>query len=266
MKLFFRKYGIGPPLFILHGLYGSSDNWVTIARRLSEKFTVYLPDLRNHGQSPHSDTHDYDSMSQDLFELLQELRINKILLAGHSMGGKVAANFVMKWPEKIYSLVIIDISPFRLSDPERKYYMEHKHILESVLSTDLGKIFSRAEAEAILAKTIESEKTRGFILKNLQRTGERTFEWKMNVKSLYNNLEKIVDGLPRPVIDKEPVTGFPVTFIKGEDSDYLPLSEVSTIQKLFPAAVIITVKNAGHWIHAERPEAIIEILLNQLND
>ena len=266
MKLFFRKYGNGPPLFILHGLYGSSDNWVTIARRLSENFKVYLPDLRNHGQSPHSDTHDYDSMSQDLFELTQELRINKIFLAGHSMGGKVAAKFAMKWPEKIYSLVIIDISPFGSSDPGSKFHTEHKHILESVLSIDLSKILTRAEAEAILAKTIESEKTRGFILKNLQRTGERTFAWKMNVKSLYDNLGKIVDGLPSPVIDTEPVTGFPVTFIKGEDSDYLPLAEVSTIQKLFPAAEIITIKNAGHWIHAERPDAIIEILLKQLKD
>lgn len=264
MNLFFRKYGNGPPLVILHGLYGSSDNWVTIARSLSENFTVYLPDLRNHGQSPHSDRHDYDSMSQDLFELTQELKINKFFLAGHSMGGKVAVRFAMKWPEKINSLIIIDISPFRSDDPERKFYNEHKHILGSVLSTDLSKIGSRAQAEALLAKNIESEKTRGFILKNLQRTGERTFAWKMNVKSLYDNLEKIVDGQPRPTIDTEPITGFPVIFIKGEDSEYLPLVELGAIQKLFPAAEIITVKNAGHWINAERPDAIIDILLKQL--
>jgi esterase len=264
MKLFFRKYGNGPPIFILHGLYGSSDNWVTIARSLSENFAVYLPDQRNHGQSPHSDTHDYDSMSQDLFELTRELKINKIFLAGHSMGGKVAVDFAMKWPEMINSLIIIDISPFRSEDPEKKFFKEHKHILESVLSTDLSKIGSRAQAEAFLAKNIESEKTRGYILKNLQRTTESKFLWKMNVKSLYDNLEKIVDGQPRPTIDTEPVTGFPVTFIKGEDSDYLPLDELSAIQKLFPAAEIITVKNAGHWLNAERPDAIIEILLKQL--
>jgi pimeloyl-ACP methyl ester carboxylesterase len=265
MKLFFRKYGIGPPLFILHGLYGSSDNWVTIARNLATSFTVFLPDLRNHGQSPHSEKHDYDSMSQDLFELILELKIQKIFLAGHSMGGKVAVNFAMKWPEKINSLIIIDISPFRSSDPERKFYKEHKGILESILSADSSKIGSRLEAEALLAKTIVSEKTRDFILKNLKRTGEKTFVWKLNVKSLYDNLEKIVDGLPPPGGDSETVTGFPVTFIKGENSEYLSTGDINAIQKLFPVAEMITVENAGHWVNAERPDAIIDILLKQLN-
>lgn len=265
MKLFLRKYGTGPPLFILHGLYGSSDNWVTIAKSLSGSFSVFLPDLRNHGQSPHSEKHDYDSMSQDLFELVQELKIKKIFLAGHSMGGKVAINFAMKWPELINYLTIIDISPFRSSDTESKFYKEHKNILETLLSFDLSKIGSRLEAEAALAKTIESEKTRDFILKNLHRTGEKTFVWKMNVKALYGNLEKIVDGLPLQVADNEIVTGFPVTFIKGENSEYLSAGDINAIKKLFPATEMITVKNAGHWINAERPDAIIEILLKQLN-
>jgi esterase len=265
MKLFFRKYGNGPPLFILHGLYGSSDNWVTIARSLSENFTVYLPDQRNHGQSPHSDTHDYDSMCQDLLELTRELKINTFFLAGHSMGGKVAVNFALKWPEKIYSLIIIDISPFRSSDKESRFRNEHKHILESVLSMDLSNIRTRNEAETLISQKIESEKTRSFILKNLQRTGEQSFSWRMNVKSLFDNLEKIVDGLPRPTRETESVTGFPVTFIRGENSDYLPSAEAEAIQKLFPAAVIVTVKNAGHWVHAERPDAIIEIFLKQIN-
>ena len=264
MKLFFRKYGIGPPLFILHGLYGASDNWVTIARTLSDSFTVFLPDQRNHGQSPHSDIHDYDSMSEDLFELTEELKIKKFFLAGHSMGGKVAANFAKKWPEKINSLVIIDISPFRSSDPEKKFYKEHKQILESLLTIDLSIVRSRTEVDTILSKSIESGKTRDFILKNLQRTGTGTFIWKMDIKSLYKNLERIVDGLPLPGTDDEPVTGFPVTFIKGEDSEYLPDEEFTAIQKLFPAAEMITVKNAGHWVHSERPDAIIDILLKQL--
>lgn len=264
MKLFCRKYGNGPPLFILHGLYGSSDNWVTVAKSLSEKYTVYLPDQRNHGQSPHSEEHTYDLMSEDLNELLQELNIRKLFLAGHSMGGKVAVHFAIKWPEKINSLVIIDVSPFRYSSPVNKFFEEHKNILESVISIDLTEILSRASAEEVLIRKIDSEKTRGFILKNLQRTSNNSFEWKMNVKALYENLPKIIDGLPRPTFDTEPVTGFPVTFIKGENSDYLSDEEFDAIKILFPAAEMITVKNAGHWIHTERPDAVIEILMRQL--
>jgi esterase len=264
MRLFFRKYGNGPPLFILHGLYGSSDNWVSIARSLSESYTVYLPDQRNHGQSPHSNEHTYDSMSQDLFELVSDLKINKFSLAGHSMGGKTAVNFAMKWQEKINALTIIDISPFKSEDKERKFFLEHKRILETLLSADLSGIRSRDEAESFLSGRIESEKTRGFIMKNLTRSGEGGFRWKLNVKSLYDNLEIITGGIPRPTRVTEPVTGFPVTFIKGGDSDYLTDNELKDILKLFPAAEIITVKDAGHWVNSERPDAIIEILLNQL--
>jgi esterase len=264
MRLFFRKYGTGPSLFILHGLYGSSDNWVTIARKLSDNFTVYLPDLRNHGQSPHSYRHDYDSMSLDLLELTEKLGIRKLFLTGHSMGGKVAANFALRWPEKINSLIIIDISPFTYAGNKNNLYEEHRNILKSILSADLSGIRTRAEAEVFFEKRIKSEKTRGFILKNLQRTGEKTFIWKMNVKSLYNNLENIVGGLPRPTMETEAVTGFPVTVIKGEDSDYLPSGEFNAIQKLFPSAELITVRNAGHWVHSERPDEVIEIILKQL--
>jgi pimeloyl-ACP methyl ester carboxylesterase len=251
-------------MFILHGLYGSSDNWVTIAKNLSEKYTVYLPDQRNHGQSPHSDEHNYELMSKDLNELIIDLNIKKLFLVGHSMGGKVAVNFVLKWPEKINSLVIIDVSPFRYPYSANKYFEEHKHILESVLSIDLTQIFSRAQAESSLIKKIESEKTRSFILKNLLRKDDKAFAWKMNVRSLYENLEKIIDGLPRPTIDTEPITGFPVTFVKGEDSDYLSDEEFNAIKILFPAAEMITIKNAGHWVHSERPDAVTEILMNQL--
>ncbi len=264
MDLFYRKFGDGPPLFILHGLYGSSDNWVTIAKKLSDNFTVYLPDMRNHGQSPHSNIHNYDSMSLDLFELTEALKINKLFLAGHSMGGKVAVNFTLRWPEKINSLVIIDISPFKAATPERKFYEEHRNILEAILAADLSGVRTRAEAEALFVKSIESEKTRGLILKNLQRTRDNIFIWKMNIKSLYDNLENIVSGLPRPTPDTETVTGFPVTVIKGENSDYLLPGEFEAIQKLFPSAELVIIKNAGHWVHTERPEEITEILLNQL--
>jgi pimeloyl-ACP methyl ester carboxylesterase len=264
MKLFYRKYGSGPPLIILHGLYGSSDNWVTIARKISDYFTVYLPDQRNHGQSPHSSEHNYNQLNHDLLEFVEDHKIDKFILAGHSMGGKVAINFALNWPERINSLIVLDISPFRSIDNDNLFYNEHKVILETVLSIKLADLRSRSEVEARLAEKIDSDKIRGFLLKNLQRTESGSFKWKLNAKSLLDNLDNIMDGVLRPGPDTTPITGFPVTFIKGEESDYLQLSELKEIQKIFPAAEMIIVKNAGHWIHTERPDIIEKILLEQL--
>ena len=134
MKLFYRKLGNGPPLFILHGLYGSSDNWITIAKSLSKKFTVYIPDQRNHGKSDHSDIHDYDSMRDDLFELVSYLKISKFFLVGHSMGGKCAISFALKWPEMIYGLLVADISPFINENSNPGAYNQHLKILRTILS------------------------------------------------------------------------------------------------------------------------------------
>src|SRR5512135_3012718 len=112
MKLFFRKYGEGLPLIILHGLYGSSDNWVSIAKILSSRFMVILPDQRNHGLSPKSNIHDYEALSEDVYELADHLKLEKFFLAGHSMGGKCAIRFALKWPERLQGLLVADISPF----------------------------------------------------------------------------------------------------------------------------------------------------------
>jgi len=149
MKLFFRKYGEGPPLIILHGLYGSSDNWATIAKNLSDSFTVYLPDQRNHGQSPHSDIHDYDSMREDLYELATDLTLKKFFLAGHSMGGKTAISFALKYPEMLNGLLIADISPFLNEAHNKVAYSQHKSILEALLSIDLTNIMRRDDVSQI---------------------------------------------------------------------------------------------------------------------
>jgi esterase len=264
MKLFYRKYGTGPPLIILHGLYGSSDNWVTIARKISGSFTVYLPDQRNHGQSPHSPDHSYDAMSQDLFELIEDLGIGKFILAGHSMGGKTAVNFALNWPERINSLIIIDISPFRQNEYEKQLYIQHQTILKAILSIKPSEYESRAEVEKLVATKINDEKIRGLILKNLQRTDKGSFEWKLNASSLLENLNSIIEEIPIPGNLPIPVTGFPVTFIKGEDSQYLQMSDLKEIQRIFPTSEIVSVRNAGHWIHVEKPDVIEDILLSQL--
>jgi esterase len=260
MKLFYRKYGDGPTLIILHGLYGSSDNWIPIAKGLSDRFTIYLPDQRNHGQSPHNENHDYDSMRDDLFEFATDLKINKFFLAGHSMGGKVAIAFAQKWPEMLDGLLVVDISPFFNNYNSHVSYNQHMTILQTMLSMNLSHITSRNDAESFLKDKIPSEKIRGFILKNLRRTAGNNFEWKINVKVLLENLEKITGGIDRRIKTIKPIAEFPVIFLKGEDSDYLPSGDFSDILNLLPNSEFITVSGAGHWIHVDRPDAVIGYL------
>lgn len=260
MKLFCRKYGNGPPLVILHGLYGSSDNWVTIARSLGENFTVYLPDQRNHGQSPHSEIHDYDSMRDDLFELAGDLKLKKFFLAGHSMGGKTAISFVLKWPEMINGLLIADISPFTSETVKNAVYSQHFEILDTILSINLKKISSRGEAEKKLSERITSEKERGLILKNLQRTSDNAFTWKLNASSLLSNLDNIMAGIERQTDFNQQITGFPVIFLKSANSVYIPPDDFMDILQVFPAAEIIEVAGAGHWIQVDRPDEVVKYI------
>ena len=241
-------------------MYGSSDNWVSIARNLIDYYTVYLPDQRNHGQSPHSNTHDYDSMRDDLYELILDLKLKKIFLAGHSMGGKTAIAFALKWPEMITGLLIADISPFINDTTNILYYYQHLAILRTILSIDPSSVRSRGEAESLLSENISDKKIRGFILKNLERNAGNTFTWKLNAPSLYNNLGKIMEGIDVTEGYVQPITGFPVIFLRGKNSDYLPPSDIKNIQKIFPASEFAEIEDAGHWIHADRPDEVIKNL------
>jgi pimeloyl-ACP methyl ester carboxylesterase len=265
MKLFCRKYGNGPPLVILHGLYGSSDNWVTIAKKLGNSFTVYLPDQRNHGQSPHSQIHDYDSMRDDLFELAGDLNLKKFFLAGHSMGGKTAISFALKWPEMLNGLLIADISPFTNETGRQSIYVQHFTILNAILSFDLDKISTRREAGNVLLEKIPSEKVRELILKNLQRTTDNNFAWKLNAQSILKNLDKIMEGVERQTDYSQQIIGFPVIFLKGGDSDYIPAVDFRDIRNVFPAAEIIEIPGAGHWIHIDKPDEVVKNLKRLLS-
>jgi esterase len=265
MKLFFRRYGEGPPLVILHGLYGSSDNWVTVAKKISGSFTVFLPDQRNHGNSPHSDIHDYESMSNDLLEFAVDQKLKCFFLAGHSMGGKTAVRFAIQWPEMIEGLVIADISPFETKTSNYGSYNQHLAILKVLSETDISKVTSRAELEGLFQGSIISGRTRGLILKNIKRNDDGSFSWKINNAALLKNIDRIVDSVISPSASFEPVTGFPVLFLKGENSDYLPASDFVKILRLFPAAELRIISNAGHWLHADNPEAVTEAFLNLLD-
>jgi len=264
MKLFFRKMGEGPTVIILHGLYGSSDNWVSIAKELSDSYSIILPDQRNHGKSPHSSHHDYADMTADIEELIQENIDGKVALLGHSMGGKVAINFAIRNPEKITSLIVADISPLRRYPDDIAIIESHEKILKALLFTDLSSAKSRNDAEDMIMEKIPDKRVAGFLLKNITRDKSGTFSWKLNVSALYNNIDKLMSGLTLPDGVSGGITGFPVLFIRGGESEYLPESHKKEIVKFFPAAEFITIPDTGHWLHADKPAEFTEIVRNFL--
>jgi len=260
MKLNFRKYGEGPVLIILHGLYGSSDNWISVARELSEHFEVYIPDLRNHGESPHSDEHNYPSMREDLLELLQDQGIKSATLLGHSMGGKTAMFFAVEYPEFVDNLIVVDISPRSYkSEKEAPHTVDHSNIIRAMREVDFEKAENRMDIDMMLSDTIKSQRIRQFLLKNVKRKNKDRFCWKLNLDALQKSLVDILDGIdPVSVNGGTGITGFPVLFIKGQNSDYIDKPDYPLIQQLFPASEIVTIPNAGHWLHAEQPELFMK--------
>jgi esterase len=264
MNLFFRKFGGGPPFIILHGLYGSSDNWVSIGRELSAWFEVYLLDLRNHGRSPHSPEHSYKQMAGDLKEFMDDHQIQKAIILGHSMGGKAAMKFACLFPERITHLIVLDIAPksYLFSSDLQSDTLNHKKILQAMLNFDFSGIQNRDELDERLAKVIRSRQVRQFLLKNVKRKKDHTFDWIINVQSLFDNLDNILDGFSTELAAiGEPVTGFPVLFIKGAKSEYITKDDEALIKKLFPYADIHSVPGVGHWLHAEEPVLLLKSVL-----
>lgn len=261
MNLFYREFGQGFPLIILHGLYGSSDNWVSIGKELGAYNTVILVDQRNHGQSPHSNKHNYRVLSNDLLELFDNLRIEKANLLGHSMGGKAAMQFTIDHPEKVSSLIVVDIAPWSYLNEDnslKQLDTEHHQILQGLLSIPINTISTRAEADEKLSYFVKSEKVRQFLLKNLKREDNGSFIWRFNLPAIASNISTLLEGINPD--NKEINSKIKTLFIKGEQSNYIPYSRVQEIKKIFPESKLVTIGNAGHWVHAEKPtEFLIEV-------
>ena len=260
MKLAYKKLGQGSPLIILHGLYGSSDNWVSIARRLAEYFEVYVLDMRNHGQSPHAQDMTYKAMRNDLEEFMNTHNIGKAILLGHSMGGKTAMFFAVQNPGRINRLIIVDISPRTYTEGGFSPQIEkHFNLIHAMLSVDFSMVNTRADVAAQLAENISEMRLRQFLLKNLTKTDEG-YKWKINIWAISNNLKEIMKGIDKVDFSK-PVSNFPVLFIKGGKSAYISDIDIELINRYFDAPKIVTIQNAGHWLHAEKPEEFIKSIL-----
>jgi pimeloyl-ACP methyl ester carboxylesterase len=249
MKLFYRQLGQGKPLVILHGLFGFSDNWQTHAKKLAAYYEVTLVDLRNHGHSGWSDEFSYALMVQDLHELLTDLGIQKPILLGHSMGGKLAMHFDQTYPNSIEKLLVVDMGV-------KAYPPHHAHILAAIHAIDLTKMSARSEAEAILKTFVESEGIRQFLLKNLYWEEKGKLAWRVNFPVLEASMTEILSALPA----KESFT--PTLFIRGLLSNYILDDDIPVLESYFPDSQLASIPNAGHWVHAEAPEAFLDAVLS----
>jgi esterase len=239
-------------MIILHGIFGSSDNWLTQAKLFSEHYHVFLIDQRNHGQSPHSDEFSYQAMVADLLEFIDEHRLENLIVIGHSMGGKVAMNFAVAHPDKLEKLIVVDIAP-------RPYNLEHYVIMDGLKSVPIQSISSRNEADAALVPYVPEPEVRQFLLKNLQRKPEGGFSWKINLPAIDRNLSNI--GLD---LQFEGTFEKPTLFIRGGNSKYVRDKDMARILEVFPMAIMETL-DTGHWVQAEKPKEFVDVVSRWLS-
>jgi len=248
MKLFYRESGEGRPLVILHGLFGSSDNWMSVTKELALKYKVYVLDARNHGQSPHDPVHNYKAMAADLKEFIADHKLENPILIGHSMGGKTIMRFAAEYPENAEKLIVVDISP-------RFYGRHHEAILSGFGAINLETLQTRNEADATMSQYVGDAGVRMFLLKSLYRTSDGKFQWRINLPVINEQIDNIGEALPETAkIDT------PTLFIRGSESGYIEDKDTALIAQHFSDYKIETVEGASHFVHAEKPKEVIALI------
>ncbi len=251
----YKVVGEGHPVIILHGLFGMLDNWKTFANKLSnEGFMVFLLDQRDHGKSPHTDTFDYPTLAEDLYAFMQENFIFNAHLLGHSMGGKTAIQFANQYPDMIDKLVVVDIGI-------KRYQGGHERILEALQSVPIEEIRSRSEVKSLLDQYGFSDGISLFLMKNLSRNKDGSYRWKMNLPLLVKYYQNILSE-----VDIETLIETDTLFVRGDKSEYISDQDYVKISSVFESSDLVTVENAGHWVHAEQPEALLKIVNHFLNE
>jgi pimeloyl-ACP methyl ester carboxylesterase len=252
MQLFHRRYGEGSPLIVLHGLFGAGGNWHTLSsRRFGVAHATYVVDLRNHGASPHSETFDLDAMAADVADFIRDHAIEPADVLGHSLGGKVGMVLALREPELVSRLVVADMSP-------RASPGGQESILDAMLSIDLEKVDSRSTADGMLAQTIASSPIRQFLLKNLTHASNGRYEWKLNLDVIARHYADILVEVP------DGRYFGPTLFVRGSNSDYIGPEDLDYILRRFPNSRVQDVADAGHWVHADQPDAFADVVLEFL--
>lgn len=247
MPLHVKQAGTGKPVVLIHGLFGSLENLGAIARQLAENFCVYSVDLPNHGRSPHSDDTSLAHMSELVYHWLQRQSFSQCSLVGHSLGGKVAMELALTYPDRFDKLAVLDISPV-------KYQPHHNSVFAGLLGLEPDKLKNRSEADAYLAQHIREPAVRSFLLKNLVKQ-EQGYGWRMNLTTLHNSYERLIAGNREGA-----VFNGATLFLKGSRSDYIDASHEQAIRSRFPQAQLKIVSDTGHWLHAEKPDLVARLL------
>ncbi len=253
MELFFRKIGEGKPVVFLHGVFGSSDNLFTVSKQIAEAgYAVYTLDARNHGQSPWSPDFNYEVMAEDLNTFLIQNNIENASIIGHSMGGKTLMQFSQNFTN-YKNLVIVDIAP-------RFYPTHHQHIIQGLEAIDLHTLQSRKEAENIFGTYVEDLGERQFILKNLYRTENEGFAWRINIPVISENIYLIGEE-----IVLENTINAKTLVIRGSESSYVSDQDFSDFKMAYPNAQLATIDGANHWVHATRPAEFVKTIIDFLD-
>lgn len=265
MHLYYREEGSVslPPLMILHGLWGASENWLKVSASLSGQYHVIIPDLPNHGQSPHTGKNDYDTLASHIHEFILQLNLPQPLyILGHSMGGKILMNLLLEWPELISKAIVADIAP---KDYRNNKGVElHQRLIDYIQSAQIGNTPERTTILRHIREHFPEEELYQLLAKNIRRNKEtNTFEWKVGINAIQESQDMILSWHPTG----ERSSTCPVLFIKGENSDYIDKTEdLPVIRKIFPAASFCEISGADHAIHADHPRQLAACISNFLQN
>ncbi|MCE8001997.1 alpha/beta fold hydrolase [Billgrantia ethanolica] len=235
--------GEGTPLIVVHGLLGSADNWRSHVKQWQEQRRVVAVDLRNHGRSPHAEGMSYGEMAEDLLALMDRLGIDRAHLLGHSMGGKVVISVARMAPQRVASLIVADIAP-------QEYGHGHDAVFAGLRNLQRGRPENRREADALLAEHVEERATRLFLATNLERDADGMLALRVGLDQIEAGYEEIMQAPAG-----EGAFDGPVLVLRGGRSHYVPDSALPALREVLPTAEVMTLQDAGHWLHAEQPEA-----------
>ncbi|MBT2324641.1 alpha/beta fold hydrolase [Variovorax paradoxus] len=255
LALAFEALGAGPPVVILHGLFGAGRNWTEVAKSLTADYRVYLPDARNHGASPWAESMSYAEMALDVLALIEREQLHRPCVIGHSMGGKTAMALALAHPHAIGGIAVIDIAP-------ESYAGQFSSYVSAMRSLDVAGAASRREIRQALADGLGAAAPVDLVMQNLRRQNDR-FDWRLNLLATGLCMPELC-GFPEALRNAR--YDGPAFFVHGAESDYVPPSSLAGIRALFPRAETERIADAGHWVHADQPAALLCGLRDWLAD